>query len=222
MFQWLKNLFANRDRDTGIKSQIIKHNSDETYDNNRDLIEGYVFNATLQIRTPLAILNRHGEFFNGPPSQAPNYASQADGIWIFRLRHMDVSDEFHHASDIGTTSPSYYLPFLKAFRQIVESDENHETKLNQLEELSVSSKDNRDIWAKLQRNYSDFPDSFFYRQLEVIPGIGAKTAKAFYEAGFKSVSGLEKAPDAQLLELPGVGKALVVKIRDYCAAQHSL
>ena len=48
-----------------------------------------------------------------------------------------------------------------------------------------------------------------------IPGIGAKSAKAFYEAGFKSTDDIISAKEEELLAIPGVGINLVKKLREY-------
>tara|TARA_Y100001970_G_C13705016_1_gene589070 strand:- start:113 stop:463 length:351 start_codon:yes stop_codon:yes gene_type:complete len=47
-----------------------------------------------------------------------------------------------------------------------------------------------------------------------LPGIGLKSAKAFYEAGFKSTNQIISAKDEELLAVPGVGINLVKKLRD--------
>ena len=48
-----------------------------------------------------------------------------------------------------------------------------------------------------------------------IPGVGAKSAKAFYESGFKSTKDILSAKDEDLLAVPGVGINLVKKLREY-------
>ena len=48
-----------------------------------------------------------------------------------------------------------------------------------------------------------------------IPGVGAKSAKAFYEAGFKSTKDILSAKEEELLAVPGVGKNLVKKLKNY-------
>ena len=48
-----------------------------------------------------------------------------------------------------------------------------------------------------------------------IPGVGAKSAKAFYNAGFKSTKEIISAKDEDLLAVPGVGINLVKKLREY-------
>ena len=48
-----------------------------------------------------------------------------------------------------------------------------------------------------------------------IPGVGAKSAKEFYEAGFKSTKDILSAKEEELLAVPGVGINLVKKLKDY-------
>ena len=48
-----------------------------------------------------------------------------------------------------------------------------------------------------------------------IPGVGPKSAKAFYEAGFKSTKDIISAKEEDLLSVPGVGINLVKKLKDY-------
>ena len=48
-----------------------------------------------------------------------------------------------------------------------------------------------------------------------IPGVGAKSAKAFYDAGFKSTKDILSAKDEDLLAVPGVGIKVVKKLKDY-------
>ena len=50
-----------------------------------------------------------------------------------------------------------------------------------------------------------------------IPGIGSKSAKAFYDAGFKSTKDILSAKEEDLLAVPGVGINLVKKLKAYKA-----
>jgi hypothetical protein len=63
--------------------------SDHVFHSMLDVLSGFEFVATLQIRTPLSVLERHGERHPGPPSALPNYASIADGIWIPQTKSWD-------------------------------------------------------------------------------------------------------------------------------------
>ena len=49
--------------------------------------------------------------------------------------------------------------------------------------------------------------------LKALPGIGAKSAEAFYKAGFKTPKSISSAKDEDLLAVPGVGINLVKKLK---------
>ena len=50
--------------------------------------------------------------------------------------------------------------------------------------------------------------------LKAIPGVGAKSAEAFYKAGFKTPKSITLAKDEDLLAVPGVGINLVKKLKN--------
>ncbi|KGF89481.1 MULTISPECIES: helix-hairpin-helix domain-containing protein [Prochlorococcus] len=50
-------------------------------------------------------------------------------------------------------------------------------------------------------------------KLTTIPGVGAKSAKALYEAGFKTTKAVIAADEKDLLAVSGVGINLVKKIK---------
>ena len=49
---------------------------------------------------------------------------------------------------------------------------------------------------------------------KAIPGVGAKSAEAFYKAGFKTPKSITSAKDEDLLSVPGVGINLVKKLKN--------
>ena len=49
--------------------------------------------------------------------------------------------------------------------------------------------------------------------LTTLPGVGAKSAKALYEAGFKTTKSVISADEKDLLAVSGVGITLVKKIK---------
>ena len=49
--------------------------------------------------------------------------------------------------------------------------------------------------------------------LTSIPGVGTKSAKALYEAGFKTIDAIIKADEKDLLAVSGVGINLVKKLK---------
>ena len=170
--KWLKRLFKNDKQ----KSKIIyKLNDDRSYEENVDILAGLEFSATLQIRTPLNALNHHGELFNGTPNQAPNYASQADGIWLpktktFKELGIDVEEmeEGKCASDIGHVKAEEYLPFLKSFRRIVESNKSVEQKIQLIRELKNHSSDYKNIFKRLEKSYGAISRIIFLYAINAI------------------------------------------------------
>ena len=50
--------------------------------------------------------------------------------------------------------------------------------------------------------------------LKAIPGVGAKSAEAFYKAGFKTPKSITSAKESDLLAVPGVGVNLVKKLKN--------
>ena len=50
--------------------------------------------------------------------------------------------------------------------------------------------------------------------LKAMPGVGAKSAEAFYKAGFKTPKSIKSAKDEDLLAVPGVGINLVKKLKN--------
>ena len=49
--------------------------------------------------------------------------------------------------------------------------------------------------------------------LSTLPGVGAKSAKALYEAGFKTTKSIIAADEKDLLAVPGVGITLIKKLK---------
>lgn len=186
---------------------------------NADLFEnGCVFSARVSLETPLAALRRHGELFDGLPSAAPYVCDSLFGGWRMRTttwRSMGIGlDEMKpaEASPIGPVDPADVMPFLIAFREIVESATDHPQCLARLFEMG-SKPQYRPYWGRFSSAYDDFPHCHFYFPLTSLPGVGRKTAKALYQGGFCTIDQLRVAPAEQLATVPGVGKATAAKIK---------
>ena len=199
---------------------------------NSDLISGWRYSATLQLRTPLAYLKRHGEFSHGP--QVPPLVGTAEGqllegagfnsygMWLQEIDYDDLgfdpplsgtrATEWGQVRD-GSEEERNLISFLKSFRSIVETAEGLDQKLSELKELSTSTPENRKVWSKLRKVDPLFPDSFFISALESIPSVGTSIAQKLYQAGFRTVEEVQAASDGQLLAIPGLGKGLLAKIK---------
>ena len=106
---------------------------------NGDLIKGWRFIATIQLRTPFRVLSRHGEThedLTDPPKIANE---QWEGYWTTVLKSnkelgIDIPEVIvggkTTASDIGQISidGSAYLTFLLEVRKIVEKTESVESR----------------------------------------------------------------------------------------------
>ena len=68
--------------------------------------------------------------------------------------------------------------------------------------------------AKKTKSKSKKEDSkTVIESLKNLPGIGAKSAKAFYDAGYKTTKSITSAKEEDLLAIPGVGINLVKKLK---------
>jgi hypothetical protein len=195
-----------------------------------DLISGWRYSATLQLRTPLAYLERDGEFYPGPkepPIIGPveGYLSDGTGFNPYGIWLQVIDPEILPPSTSATRATAWgqvrlgseeernLISFLKSFRYIVESAEGLDQKLSELKELSTSTSENRKVWGMLKRSDPLFPDSFFISALGSLPGVGAAMAQKLYQAGFRTVEEVQAASDGELLAIPGLGKGLLAKVR---------
>jgi len=219
---WLKRIFTGRKEAAPTASPAQWHfrlNDDASHNANADIFEGVEFVATLHVTTPYATLMHHGETFAGPPSKAPQYGNQSQGIWIPKIKSwrslgIDLPEmsQGEHAIDIGPRRPESYLPFLLDFRRIFEGNDNDEMKIEKLRLLSARTEDYFPIWQRLEEVYQDFPRNLFYGSFLGLPGVGRTIARNLYEAGFRSVEQIQSTESSELLKVRGVGPSLATKM----------
>ena len=97
------------------------------------------FSATLQLRTPLRVLSKHGSIHNDKRSRPPEYAKEPwQGLWV--PENNDPAFDFLSegsmmASDIGPVPKDGgdYLPYLISIRKIVEMELPIEERRHKLE-----------------------------------------------------------------------------------------
>jgi len=202
------------------------------FDPHGDLTAGWRYTATLHLRTPLAYLEKDGELSPGPDEppvvgeaegQLPDGTGfNAYGFWAREIDYQGLGlppPDFRSRAtqwgpvNIGSEAERCLLSFLKSFRYIVETAEDLDQALSELEGLSTSTERNRKTWAMVRKADPLFPDSFFMQQLQMLPGVGAAMAEKLYQSGFRSVDEVQAAKDSKLLSIPGFGKGLLEKIR---------
>ncbi|MFL6858023.1 MAG: helix-hairpin-helix domain-containing protein [Allosphingosinicella sp.] len=191
---------------------------------NSDIISGHRFCATMQLRTPLRVLSRHGEVHKGLDRLPPQIAREMwEGIWIVELRpwrELGINAKEiplgTMASDIGQVPADggEYLQFLIAVRTAAEAEGSVETRRGAVAQVMANP-----AWAEFVRAHQGREavlDKLFPPFLTTIPRLPAKAAAALMSGGFGTPSALAGANDSELLAVSGVGPAIVSAIRREC------
>jgi hypothetical protein len=191
-----------------------------------DIVGGLQFCATMQLRTPLRVLTRHGEIFTGLPGDPPVIArEQWEGTWITKMRtlremgiDMDEPANGWIASNIGPipADGGQYLQFLISVRRIVESVNSIDERI---EKLKVEVGGSR--WAEfsglLYHSPLDIADYFFPAFLHLIPKLSRVSIGELGHSGLDNPAALDVADDPALLAVRGIGPKILAEIRAACA-----
>lgn len=194
-----------------------------------DISKGWIFDATIQLRTPLRVLNRHGEVHHGltePPTIAHE---QWEGHWSPKLKTLSEIlevpglPEFDSmmASDVGQipVDGGAYLKLLIGLREVVESESPVEQRRQALRG-ELRKPEWAEYCARLGGKQT-MCDQFFPPFIEIIEGLSAPIVEALWKAGLTTPSALEAATDGDLLAVHGIGPAKLKAIRAACLkAQH--
>ena len=98
--------------------------------------------------------------------------------------------------------------FLSKLKSILfKSTVSPETPLKKEKKLTKSTKAKAKAKAKTPNSKKNIEN------LTTLPGVGAKSAKALYEAGFKTTKAVIAADEKDLLAVSGVGINLVKKLK---------
>ena len=214
--------YAKTDSSSRDYSQDVWRNIGVPID---DIAKGWRFGATMQLRTPLRVLSRHGEIHDGltaPPSIA---RQQWEGYWTPVLRSykelgIDIPEfgvlDGTMASDIGQipSGGGDYLKFLLKVRTIVELEEPIESRKAR---LSVELR--QPEWASFCRKLGGkqgIQSRFFPPFIHCIPKLSREAVEALWTAKLTTPARIMTAPDAALLAINGVGPAKLQSIREAC------
>ena len=77
----------------------------------------------------------------------------------------------------------------------------------------VNAKKSTNSTKKTKRKSSK-KDSKIIQTFKALPGVGSKSAKSLYDAGFKTTESIISADEKDLLAVPGVGINLVKKLKN--------
>jgi hypothetical protein len=102
-----------------------------------------------------------------------------------------------------------YLPFLKAYRRIVESNESVEKKLQELEVFRRG----REHYEFTRGSDGDWPQAVLVDELAHGLPVGDGIAAALFSAGLRDHAQVRAAPDEALLAVRGIGPKTLAAIR---------
>lgn len=207
-----------------VEIEADAHANSHNYPNS-DIISGLKFCATMELRTPLRVLLRHGELFSDLPNDPPQIArAMWEGIWTtygpsFRELGIELDEPppGQVASSIGSIPPDGgdYLKFLIAVREIVESANSINDRM-----ALIISEVSRPKWhmfkhARFHSAY-DIADYFFPLFVSTIPRLTRRATEGLRKLGLDTPDTLDAATDAQLLSVPGIGPRALLEIRKKC------
>jgi hypothetical protein len=179
----------------------------------------------MQLRTPLRVLLRHGEFHTDKTKSPPKIALQpgegawrpiiksfkklargpyltADDIELFRRLYAGIARKYTRASDIGLVRVADYLPFLIAVRRVVEAHHTIEHRMKKLRQMQLVPE--WQTFASKHGGIEGIIKRFFPKFMNLAPGLDTPNRIA-------------AASDRTLLLVKGVGHVRLKAIRERCA-----
>ena len=104
--------------------------------------------------------------------------------------------------------------FLSKLKSILfKSAATSETPLKKEKKVAKSAKTKTKTKTKTKAKTKPVNSKKNIETLTTLPGVGAKSAKALYEAGFKTTKSVIAADEKDLLAVSGVGINLVKKLK---------
>ncbi len=190
-----------------------------------DIIKCWKFSATMQLRTPLRVLSRHGEIHQGLTDPPPIAHAMWEGCWTpllktFRELGIDAPEvtmlNGTMASDVGPVpvDGGDYLKFLFKIRAIVEAFSAIEVRRTLLRE-ELRKPEWADFCRKLGGKQA-VVNQFFPPFIETIKGLPANAVAGMWECRLTTPAQITAVADAKLLAIKGIGSAKLKFIRFAC------
>jgi len=193
---------------------------------NDDIITGLRFGATMQLRTPLRVLLRHGELYLKNDGRQPKIAREPwEGMWVpvgksfeeiarasnstandievFRRLDAGLAKPHIFASDVGPILAEDYLPFLIAVMRIIEAHDTIEHRIEKLREMPIAP--GWQGFVSKHRGIDGIVQMFFPKFMNLA-------------AGLDTPNRIAAASDETLLAIKGIGPATLKAIRERCAS----
>lgn len=186
-----------------------------------DIITGWRFCATVQMRTPLTILREHNRLVPSTPEGPPKLTCEMwQGIWVPDVGpDMDFLNEgASMASEVGPIpiDGGDYLPFVIAVREISEGDTAVAAKEAALRELAKNSGPGETPYSKFLSGDA-LVDQVLPSVIHLLP-IPRPVREDLLAGGYMSLAKVRAASDSALRSIKGLGPKSLANIREFLAA----
>lgn len=221
MATFLRKLFGlNREAESASAEEARRHDMPMVPPGNEDIITGWRFCATLQMRTPLAILQEHNRLVPATPAGPPQLTNEMwQGIWVPDLgSDWDfLSEGASMASEVGAIprDGGDYLPFLIAVRKISEGEATVAGKEAALRALTKERGPHGTPYSKF-RSADALVDQVLPKAIHLLP-IPRPVREDLLAAGYTTLARIQAASDAALLSVKGLGPKSLANIRKFLA-----
>jgi hypothetical protein len=207
---------------SSVEDSDVRHL--DTWRANADIVLGLRFVATMQLRTPLRVLRRHGELHTSSNMAPPRIVDEMwEGIWLPQTKGfgeigMPLADftENSVATDIGPIKGGVgaYLDFLCAVRTCVEAHDPVEVRVENLKEILAET----EFMGFVRRHggANAIIDRFFPPFINTIPTIPASAITELRRKRLTTPAKLSSASNETFLAIKGIGPAKLKALRAYC------
>ena len=204
---WIKRIFGTGAADQQERSEYLRDLGRE----NDDFISGWQLCVTMQTRTPLEWLLRHGEISDDPKPVPMEHAAWIPVMRTWRDLGIDI-DEIPPSTMASQVGPipedgGEFLKFLIAYRKIIELKQDRWEILSALDKLGAE-------YPAFEKGLGDgtLSRQFVVTEMLTISGCGRATAQRLYDAGFRSKDEVRVTAVERLMAVPGIGKARAAKL----------
>jgi len=221
MTTFLRKLFGRERGEIPPAEEARRHDMPMVPPGNEDIISGWRFCATLQMRTPLAILREHDRLVPATRDGPPQLTSEMwQGIWL-----PDTGPEWDFlnegatmASEVGAIprDGGDYLPFLIAVRTISEGEATVAGKEVALRALAKERGPHGTPYSKFMSETA-LVDKVLPRVIHLLP-IPKPVRESLLDVGYKTLGSVQAAPGEALLKVKGLGPKSLANVRDFLAA----
>lgn len=200
---------------------------------NVDIVDGMMFHATCQLRTPLSVFKHHGEVYTGS-GVPPLYGEPRDGVWLSKVKdkyRISTGDSTVASDAGGRVTAAEYVDYAIGLLSIFEGSNPIQEKMNKalgyskgksnlerVEKFILKYYKAQDI-SEVMRRFISIVEAIHYfsnkpGHLDLIDGVNKTINESLQLAGIDTIQELKALDEKELLAIKGVGKASALKISE--------